>query len=77
LYVSGYSDSALDWWAARIEHWRGGKQPTDVRLVSDAEVQPGNRDVYVYFDNDAKVHAPYDARQLAGRVNVPGRVGGV
>jgi len=26
------------------------------------------RDVYVYFDNDAKVHAPFDALALAARV---------
>jgi uncharacterized protein YecE (DUF72 family) len=26
------------------------------------------RDVYVYFDNDAKVHAPHDAMRLAGMV---------
>ena len=26
-------------------------------------------DVYVYFDNDIKVHAPYDAMRLAERVN--------
>jgi uncharacterized protein YecE (DUF72 family) len=25
-------------------------------------------DVYVYFDNDAKVHAPFDAMRLAGRL---------
>lgn len=25
-------------------------------------------DVYVYFDNDAKVHAPFDARRLAERI---------
>jgi len=24
--------------------------------------------VYVYFDNDAKVHAPFDAQRLARRV---------
>jgi uncharacterized protein YecE (DUF72 family) len=28
----------------------------------------GGRDVYVYFDNDAKVHAPFDAMRLAERV---------
>jgi uncharacterized protein YecE (DUF72 family) len=28
----------------------------------------GGRDVYVYFDNDAKVHAPYDAIALAQRL---------
>ena len=26
------------------------------------------RDVYVYFDNDAKVHAPRDAQSLANRL---------
>jgi uncharacterized protein YecE (DUF72 family) len=30
------------------------------------------RDVYVYFDNDAKVHAPFDALRLAERVRVGG-----
>jgi uncharacterized protein YecE (DUF72 family) len=28
------------------------------------------RDVYVYFDNDAKVHAPFDAQRLAKRLGV-------
>jgi uncharacterized protein YecE (DUF72 family) len=30
----------------------------------------GGRDVYVYFDNDAKVHAPFDAMRLAQRVGL-------
>lgn len=29
----------------------------------------GQLDVYVYFDNDAKVHAPFDAKRLAERVD--------
>jgi uncharacterized protein YecE (DUF72 family) len=29
------------------------------------------RDVYVYFDNDAKVHAPRDALRLAERLGLP------
>jgi hypothetical protein len=28
------------------------------------------RDVYCYFDNDVKVHAPYDAAHLAARLGV-------
>jgi len=28
----------------------------------------GGRDVHVYFDNDARVHAPHDARRLAQRL---------
>ena len=30
----------------------------------------GGLDVYVYFDNDAKVHAPWDALRLAERLGV-------
>jgi uncharacterized protein YecE (DUF72 family) len=70
LYVSGYSPSALDWWSARIELWRRGKDPADARLVGK-NASRGKRDVYVYFDNDAKVHAPFDAKQLAARLRVP------
>ena len=47
LYVSGYSETALDDWARRI------------RAHADA-----GRDVYCYFDNDVKVHAPFDAHAL-------------
>jgi uncharacterized protein YecE (DUF72 family) len=69
LYVSGYSDKELDWWANRIKHWRKGKQPSDAQLVTDRKTAAaGNRDVYVYFDNDAKVHAPFNARTLAKKL---------
>jgi uncharacterized protein YecE (DUF72 family) len=68
LYVSGYSDPELDWWANRIEHWRKGKQPKDAKLVSDQRHAAGKRDVYIYFDNDAKVHAPFNAKTLAEKL---------
>jgi uncharacterized protein YecE (DUF72 family) len=29
LYVSGYTDSALDWWAARLRAWQCGTEPAD------------------------------------------------
>jgi uncharacterized protein YecE (DUF72 family) len=54
LYVSGYSDDELDDWAARIRRWQGRNR----------------RDAYVYFDNDAKVHAPHDALRLAKRLEL-------
>jgi len=72
LYVSGYSDNELDWWANRIEHWRKGKQPKDAKLVSGRGAAPGKRDVYVYFDNDAKVHAPFNAKTLANKLQLQG-----
>jgi len=71
LYASGYDDAALDRWAARIATWRDGGQVGDARLASP---RPGRarvrRDVYCYFDNDVKVHAPYDAAHLAARLGV-------
>jgi uncharacterized protein YecE (DUF72 family) len=69
LYASGYSDEALDHWAARIKLWTQGLEPNDARRVSDAAMgATGGRDVYVYFDNDAKVRAPADARSLRARL---------
>jgi uncharacterized protein YecE (DUF72 family) len=53
LYVSGYSDPALDRWADKVRRWSAG-----------------GRDVFVYFDNDVKVHAPYNAICLAEKLGV-------
>jgi uncharacterized protein YecE (DUF72 family) len=70
LYVSGYDDDALDWWAARIRAWASGGSSTDARTVGPpAEPEPAGRDVYVYFDNDVKVRAPFDAMALVARLN--------
>ena len=68
LYVSGYSDAELDWWADRVNHWRKGKQPKAPALVSTRKAAVGRREVYVYFDNDAKVHAPFNAKTLLGKL---------
>jgi uncharacterized protein YecE (DUF72 family) len=65
LYASGYDDAAIARWAARIRAWRDGGQPPDARLIARrAPPRRAARDVYCYFDNDIKVHAPYDARRL-------------
>jgi uncharacterized protein YecE (DUF72 family) len=65
LYASGYSDEALARWAARIRAWTSGGQPADAQLVSGkAAPKRASRDLYCYFDNDIKVHAPFDARRL-------------
>lgn len=67
LYKSGYTDAALDRWAERIRAWRDGRKVPASNLVAKA-ARAKRRDVYVYFDNDVKVHAPYDALTLAGKV---------
>lgn len=53
LYTSGYTDAALDTWAARVQGWADG-----------------GRDVHVFFDNDVKVRAPYDAMALMQRLGL-------
>ncbi|WP_395407777.1 DUF72 domain-containing protein [Pseudoduganella sp. UC29_106] len=69
LYASGYTDAALRHWAKRIDAWAVGGQVDDARLiVAGPPPKRAGRDVYCYFDNDIKVHAPFDAHKLAGLV---------
>ncbi|WP_410479363.1 DUF72 domain-containing protein [Pseudonocardia sp. H11422] len=69
LYVSGYTPDALDTWAEKVRAWRDGTSPAgEHTLAPAAPERPEGRDVYVYFDNDVKVHAPYDAIGLAERL---------
>ena len=69
LYVSGYEADAIEAWARRVVAWSRGEEVTDGKR---AHPKPGpkrvTRDVYVYFDNDAKVRAPVDAQALRKRV---------
>jgi uncharacterized protein YecE (DUF72 family) len=48
LYESGYDNRLLNQWAKKLKDWRDKKKC----------------DVYVYFDNDVKVRAPFDAISL-------------
>lgn len=69
LYTSGYDDEALDRWATRVAAWACGEEPADAeRVIYAPGPRRSYRDVYVYFDNDAKVRAPFDAQQLISRV---------
>lgn len=71
LYASGYTDSALDDWAARIAAWNRGEQSDAPRLVVDRQPPARkSRDVFCYFDNDIKVKAPFDARKLIDRLHL-------
>ncbi len=57
LYASGYTSAELDTWADRVRQWRDG---------TGEDGMP--RDVYVYFDNDARGRAPHDAVALDARL---------
>ena len=68
LYGGAYTDEALDRFAARIDAWSHGSEPEDaVRIAQRAAPSRRARDVLVYFDNDKKVEAPFDAARLKRR----------
>lgn len=69
LYASGYSDTALDDWARWFRSWAKGQAPREVDRVTNTK-GPKVRDIFVYFDNDMKVRAPFDAKSLAKRLKV-------
>lgn len=71
LYVSGYTDDALDAWARRVRTWARGGEPRDAeRLKRPSPPRKPGRDVFVYFDNSTKVKSPDDARSLMQRLGV-------
>jgi uncharacterized protein YecE (DUF72 family) len=66
LYASGYDSETLRQWASRIRAWSRGADAADATSVgSPVRKTAAGRDVYVYFDNDVKTHAPFDAMNLA------------
>jgi uncharacterized protein YecE (DUF72 family) len=69
LYKSRYTGEELERWAQCISAWAGGGQPAGARLIS-AQPPPRRsaRDVYCYFDNTDKLHAPDNARELMALV---------
>lgn len=71
LYVSGYSDEALERWARRIRAWADGAEPDDAKRISHtAAPTRRSRDIYCYFDNDVKVRAPIDAQNLMRKLEL-------
>lgn len=70
LYVSGYTDPALADWARKIRAWSRGADPRGARRIGPPAAAAARRDVFVYFDNDVKVRAPYDAMTLAHKLKL-------
>jgi uncharacterized protein YecE (DUF72 family) len=65
LYVSGYTPKAIRQWAHRVVAWSRGEEVQDgLKAGSKPAPKRKQRDVFVYFDNDAKVRAPFDAEGL-------------
>jgi uncharacterized protein YecE (DUF72 family) len=54
----------------RVVAWATGNEPSDAEcVIPKPAAKRKARDVYAYFDNDAKVRAPFDAQALMKRVN--------
>lgn len=71
LYVSGYTNAALDEWARKIRSWAKGNTPARTKRIGPAAgAARAGRDVFVYFDNDVKVRAPFDGIMLAHRLGL-------
>jgi uncharacterized protein YecE (DUF72 family) len=70
LYVGGYNEGQLAIWAERVAAWSRGGEPSDAVKIEDRKPRMIRRDAYVYFDNDAKVHAPFDALTLASTLDL-------
>jgi uncharacterized protein YecE (DUF72 family) len=69
LYASGYDAKAIRGWAKRVAAWAQGSEAPDGKRASDRPApKRARRDVFVYFDNDAKVRAPFDAQALVEQV---------
>jgi uncharacterized protein YecE (DUF72 family) len=70
LYVSGYSPSALDWWAARVQLGPAANRRPMRRSSALRSRRRAARRLRLLRQR-RKVHAPFDAQQLAARLQVP------
>src|SRR3569832_1066919 len=70
LYTSGYDDAALRSWAGIVKAWARGEDPRrgypkrGMLISNRPPRQRARREVFVFFDIDAKVRAPVDAARL-------------
>lgn len=69
-YKKGYTNETQNWLASRIQTWMSGEQPRDAHLVVDIKPKKMARDVFVYFDTEAKDYAPYDALNLMEKLKI-------
>jgi uncharacterized protein YecE (DUF72 family) len=64
----GYSDAALDLWAARAQAWASGAAVTGLEHVEPGSADGKARDVYLYVISGYKVRNPAAAMSLLRRL---------
>jgi len=70
IYVSGYTKPALKHWKTKVRSWAEGTASAKGKAAKTKTAAAKPRDVFVYFDNDVKVRAPFDAMSLAGSLGL-------
>jgi uncharacterized protein YecE (DUF72 family) len=65
MYASGYSEAQIDKWAEHIRAWAAGDDADMAHLSPQAAASRPKRNVFCFFDNTMKVHAPQNALRLA------------
>jgi uncharacterized protein YecE (DUF72 family) len=71
LYNSRYTTDELERWARLMRAWANGDDPPEARrILHERAPQVASRDVYCYFDNTDKLHAPGNARELMELLDV-------
>ena len=68
LYHNPYTAPEIEQWARRVEAWRDGKPMYDGTFAGRTLPANRARDLFVYFDNTDKMHAPHDAQALRERL---------
>ncbi len=66
--TAGYAPKALDTWAKRASLWAAGGAPEDLAGVDKPVKSKLKRDVFIYFINGFKPHAPAAAAALIERL---------
>lgn len=74
LYRSRYGEAELERWASRVEAWACGAPMRDGEFAGDPGAAGGGpREVFLYFDNTDKRHAPKDAAALTRMLDLASR----
>jgi uncharacterized protein YecE (DUF72 family) len=69
IYPDGYTPEAIDTWSQRMITWSRGEEVTDgTRIHPEPGTKQDGRDVFVYFDDDNKERAPFDAQSMSRRI---------
>lgn len=75
LYFSRYTHAQLATWAERIRVWSSGGTPSDLHRISPEDPPARSaRNVFCFFDNTEKIHAPTNALELARMLGLDQRL---